>query len=139
VCKNTESAPPSRPGQARPEAVAEIPLGEQKPKANAALTLVNFMTTDQRLVDQIQVPCDTNEEAATAAHLPAMDLAGMCVTADAAHTVKANARQLTLHNGADYILCLKGNQPHARAKAEQLLSSATPPSTSHGGERPRPH
>jgi len=139
VCKNTDPAPPGRPGQANPAAVAEIPLGEQKPKASGALTLVNFMTTDQRLVDQIQVPCDTNEEAATAAHLPTMDLTGMCVTADAAHTVKANARQLTLYNGAEYILCLKGNQPLARAKAEQLLSGALPPSTGHGGERPRSH
>ncbi len=32
---------------------------------------------------------DTNEEAAVATHLPKMDLAGVCLTADAAHTVKA--------------------------------------------------
>jgi hypothetical protein len=49
---------------------------QQKPKADKALTLVTFMTFDQRLVDHIAVPLDTNEEAAVAAHLPHMDLAG---------------------------------------------------------------
>ena len=59
--------------------------------SNAALN-----ASDQRLVDQIAVPQDTNEEAAVAAHLPKMDLAGVCVTADAAHTTKANCRQVTV-------------------------------------------
>jgi hypothetical protein len=128
LLKHTDPAPPSRPGQADPNAAGEIPTDQQKPKADLALTLVNFLTTDQRLIDQIQVPCDTNEEAATAAHLPHMDLAGVCITADAAHTTKANARNLTQQKGADYLLCLKGNQPTALAKAHQLLSGAFPPS-----------
>jgi predicted transposase YbfD/YdcC len=85
------------------------------------------MTTDQRLVDQIAVPCDTNEEAATAAHFPKMDLAGVCVTGDAAHTTKANCRQLPQNNGADYVLCIKGNQPTAKAKAQQLLPGDSSP------------
>ena len=72
--------------------------------------LVNFQTTGQRLIDQVVVPRDTNEEAAVAAHLPQMDLAGVGVTADAAHTTKANCRQLTLGNGADFFLCLKDNR-----------------------------
>jgi hypothetical protein len=137
----------ARPAPARPKAgnaqefpapePCEIPLEQQKPKADKALTLVNFMTPDQRLVDQIAVPQDTNEEAAVAAHLPQMDLAGVRVTADAAHTIKANCRQLTLNNGADYLLFLKGNQPLARAKAEQLLPGALPPSTQCGGQGPR--
>jgi hypothetical protein len=89
------------------------------------------------LVDQIAVPQDTNEEAAVAAHLPQMDLAGVCATADAAHTTKANCRQLTQNNGADYLLFLKANQPQALAKAEQLLPGALPPSGHHGGQGPR--
>ena len=115
---------------------SEIPLALQKPKAEQALTLVNFITGQQRLVEQVAVPRNTNEEAAVAAQLPKMDLAGVCVTADAAHTTKANARQLTQGNGADYLLILKGNQPHALAKAQQLLAGVFPP----GGpnDRPRP-
>jgi hypothetical protein len=83
------------------------------------------------------VPRDTNEEAAVAAHLPKMDLAGVCLTADAAHTVKANCRQLTQGNGAEFFLFLKANQPLALAKAEQLLPGALPPSGQHAGQGAR--
>jgi hypothetical protein len=141
VIKNADPAParPQAPGTPEPPAPepSEIPLGLQKPKADQALTLVNFMTSNQRLIEQIAVPADTNEEAAVAAHLPAMDLAGVCLTADAAHTTKANCRQVTQNNGADYLFFLKGNQPLALAKAEQLLPGAFPPSEHHGGQRPR--
>ena len=100
----------------------------QKPKAEQALTLVNFQTPEQRLIDQIAVPQDTNEEAAVAAHLPNMDLVGVLVIADAAHTVKANCRLITQMKGGDYLFFVKGNQPLALAKAQQLLSGALPPS-----------
>jgi hypothetical protein len=141
VVKNAHPAPARAKATTTPESSApepsEIPIGLQKPKADKALTLVNFVTSQQRLIDQIAVPQDTNEEAAVAAHLPGMDLAGVCATADAAHTTKANCRQLTQNNGADYLLFLKANQPLALAKAEQLLSGAFPPSGRHGGQGPR--
>ncbi len=136
VLKNAEPAP----ARSADEALAaqsvepsEIPQELQKPKADKALTLVNFQTTDQRLVDQIAVPRDTNEEAAVAAHLPKMDLAGVCLTTDAAHLTKANCRQLTQNNGADFFLFLKANQPTALTKAKQLLAGALPPSGQHAG------
>ncbi len=135
VVKNADPAPPRCPVQQAQAASAEpseVPVELQKPKADKALMLVNFQTTDQRLVDQVAVPRDTNEEATVAAHLPKMDLAGVCLTADAAHTVKANCRQLTQGNGAEFFLFLKGNQPSALAKAEQLLPGALPPSGQHG-------
>jgi len=136
VLKNAQPAPPRSPAQQAEAAAAEpseVPPELQKPKADKALMLVNFQTTDQRLVDQVAVPRDTNEEATLAAHLPEMDLAGVCLTADAAHTTKANCRQLTQGNGADFFLFLKANQPLALAKAEQLLPGALPPSGHHGG------
>jgi hypothetical protein len=136
VVKNAEPAP----ARSDPDTVAtqpvepcEIPQQLQKPKADKALTLVNFQTTGQRLVDQIAVPRDTNEEAAVAAHLPKMDLAGVCLTTDAAHLTKANCRQLTQSNGAEFFLFLKGNQPTALAKAQQLLPGNIPPSGQHAG------
>jgi len=136
VVKNAQPAP-ARPQAASPEQAlpepSEIPLELQKPKADKALTLANFQTTDQRLVDQVAVPQDTNEEAAVAAHFPKMELAGVCVTADAAHTTKANCRQLTQANGAEFLLFLKANQPLALAKAEQLLPGNFPPSGQHVG------
>ena len=142
VVKNADPAPPRTPAQ-QAEAAAvepsEVPAELQKPKADKALMLVNFQTTDQRLIDQVAVPRDTNEEAAVAAHLPKMDLAGVCLTADAAHTVKANCRQLTQGNGAEFFLFLKANQPTALAKAEQLLPGTLPPSGQHAGQGPRTH
>jgi hypothetical protein len=134
VVKNAQAAPACATAH---EVENEIPVELQKPKADKALTLVNFITGDQQLVEQVAVPQNTNEEAAVAAHLPKMDLAGICVTADAAHTTKANARQLTQGNGADYLMSLKGNQPHALAKAQQLLSGAFPPCSPHARQRPR--
>lgn len=106
----------------------DTPPELQKPKAEKALTLVNFQTPEQRLIDQIAVPQDTNEEAAVAAHLSKMDLAGVLIIADAAHTVKANCRLITQRKGGDYLFFLKGNQPLALAKAQQLLSGNLPPS-----------
>ncbi|MGB8295070.1 MAG: transposase family protein, partial [Polyangia bacterium] len=132
--KNAQPAPPrSLPQQVAAAALpsSEIPPEMQKPKADKHLVLVNFQTTGQRLVDQVAVPQDTNEEAALAAHLPHLDLTGACLTADAAHTTKANCRQLTQGNGADFLLFLKANQPLALAKAEQLLPGALPPSGQH--------
>ncbi len=142
VVKNAQPAPARSPAQQAEATSAEpweVPAELQKPKADKALMLVNFQTTEQRLVDQVAVPRDTNEEAAVATHLPKMDLAGACLTADAAHTVKANCRQLTQGNGAEFLLFLKANQPTALAKAEQLLPGALPPSGHDAGQRPRSH
>jgi hypothetical protein len=131
VVKNADPAPART--VTPPVPVTEIPVPQQKPKADKALTLVNVVTARQQLWEQIAVPRDTNEEAAVAAHWPKMDLTGMCLTADAAHTTKFNAQHLTLYNGADYLLFLKGNQPHAFAKAQQLLPGAFPPSSPNVG------
>jgi hypothetical protein len=131
VVKNADPAPAQRSSEARtsPNPVdLDIPPELQKPKANKALTLVNVMTSDQRLVDQLAVPADTNEEATFAAALPAMNLTGAVITADAAHAVKANFRQIVQGNGADFFVFLKANQSTAFAKAKQLLSSDIPPS-----------
>lgn len=131
VVKNAAPAPArlsTDPALAQAAATVDTPVELQKPKAEKALTLVNFQTPEQRLIDQIAVPQDTNEEAAVAAHLPKMDLAGVIVIGDAAHTTKANCRLLTQDKGADYLFFLKGNQPNAHAKAKQLLAGDVPPS-----------
>ncbi|HWT78117.1 MAG TPA: transposase family protein, partial [Candidatus Methylomirabilis sp.] len=44
------------------------------------LTLVNVMTPDQRLVEQIPVPLGTNEQAAVSQRLPQLNLQGLLVT-----------------------------------------------------------
>ena len=100
------------------------------PKLGENAIIDDLSIRDQRLVDQIAVLRDTNEEAAVAAHWEKMDLAGVCVTADAAHTTKNNCRRVTIDKGGDYLFVVKGNQPHALAKAEQLLPGTLPPSGS---------
>lgn len=133
VLRNADPAPArlgEEPALAQAVVALDTPADQQKPKAEKALTLVNFQTPQQRLLDQIAVPRDTNEEAAVAAHLPKMDLAGVLVIGDAAHTVKANCWHLTREQGADYLFFLKGNQPHAFAKAQRLLAGDIPPSGS---------
>ena len=133
VLRNADPAPArlaEEPALAEAAAALDTPVDQQKPKAEKALTLVNFQTPQQRLIDQIAVPRDTNEEVAVAAHLPKMDLTGVVVIADAAHTVKANCRHLTQEQGAEYLFFLKGNQPQAFAKAKQLLAGDLPPSGS---------
>jgi hypothetical protein len=137
VLKNADPAPArSRPSDP-PSQPSEIPTELQKPKADKALTLVNVITPQQRLLDPIVVPQDTNEEGAVAAHLPQMDLAGICLTWDAAHNTKANCRQVTQCNGADFLAVLKANQPSALAKAEPLLLGDFPPSGPDDRQRAR--
>lgn len=137
VLKNAEPAPARAQAEGAPSEPSEIPPELQKPKADKALTLVNVITPRQRLLDQIAVPRNTNEEGALAAHLPQMDLTGLCLTWDAAHTTKANCRQVTQNNGADFLGVLKANQPLALAKAEQLLLGDFPPTGPHGGQGAR--
>ena len=136
VIKNAAPAPAQPKPEATPAAsapVPEVPSELQKPLADKALMLVNFLTTKQRLVDQIAVPENTNEEGAVATHLWKMDLPDIIVTADAAHTTKANCRQLTQQCRAETVLILKANQPHALAKAEQAFTGDFPPSGPNGG------
>ena len=136
VLRNADPAPPRRqedPALAQAAQTVDTPPERQKPKAEKALTLVNFQTPQQRLLAQIAVPQDTNEEAAVAAHLPELDLLGVLVIGDAAHTVKANGLNNTQKFGGDYLFFLKGNQPLALAKARQLLPGALPPSGADAG------
>jgi hypothetical protein len=138
VLKGAEPAPAGDARTLKAHAPAEVVLSEQKPHANQSLILVNFLTPDQKLVDQVAVPRNTNEEAAVAAALASMDLTGLRVGFDAAHLVKGTLRQLTFHNGADYAGRLKANQPTALKKARQLLPGDTPPSAGVDGEGARP-
>lgn len=131
VLKNADPAPAQPKFIDSP--VSEIAPELQKPKADKALTLVNFITPNQRLVDQVAVPQNTNEEAAVALHLPEMSLVGVCLTADAAHLTKANCRQITQDSQGDYLFTLKANQPHALAKAQQAFTGVFPPSGSLAG------
>jgi hypothetical protein len=69
------------------------------------------MLHDQAVViAQIQVPQATTEVTQVAALLDPVDLAGMVVTGDAAHTQTETAAYVCGRQG-DHVLTLKGNQP----------------------------
>lgn len=137
VLKGAEPAPAGDAKALAAHAPAEVEPSQQKPHANQSLALVNFLTPDQKLIDQVAVPSNTNEEAAVAAALGSMDLKGLRVGFDAAHMVKGTLRQLTFFNGADYAGRLKANQPNALAKARRLLPGDLPPSAGVDGEGAR--
>ena len=70
---------------------------------------VSTHTTQETLV-QVRVADKTNAIPVAQALLPWLPLRGRVVTADALHTQTALA-QIVLAGGADYLLCVKENQP----------------------------
>ena len=60
---------------------------------------------------QIKIADKTNEIPELKRLLEPLDLKGALVTADALHTQKETARHLVEDKEADYLLCVKGNQP----------------------------
>jgi len=83
-----------------------------------------------RLVAQRPVDEKSNEITALRPMLEDVPLAGVVVTADAMHAQQSAARFLQQEKGAEYFFSLKGNQPSIQEKAQALLDSAFPPSTS---------
>jgi len=69
---------------------------------------------------QVAVPDDTTEVTQVEALLTPLDLAGVTVTADAAHTSTATAAYLT-GRGAHYLLPVKGNRPALHAQVTTAL------------------
>jgi predicted transposase YbfD/YdcC len=72
-----------------------------------------------RLLDHLEVGIKHNETSHFTPLLEPLDLAGVVVTFDALHTVRANLDWLTGQKKAQYIAVVKKNQPllHARVKA----------------------
>lgn len=75
---------------------------------------------------QRRVPPQTNETTQLAALLKQVDLAGRVVTADALHTNAAEAGWLVKQD-ADYVLCVKGNQPGLVAAIDRMPPDAFSP------------
>lgn len=71
---------------------------------------------------QREIAAKTNEIPELAPLLDGQDLSGVVVSADALHTQREIARHLVTDRGADYVLTVKGNQPHLLAVVQQALS-----------------
>jgi predicted transposase YbfD/YdcC len=74
------------------------------------------------------VPKGTNEITGFQPLLDQVDLAGRVVTADALHTQADHADYLVGRRQADYLFCVKGNQPGLETAINHLPSAAFSPS-----------
>ncbi|KDA40790.1 transposase, IS4 family [Frankia sp. BMG5.23] len=72
------------------------------------------------LAGQVEVDAKSNETAAFQPLLGALDLAGVTVTFDAMHTVRANLDWLVTVKNAHYVAVVKANQPLLRARLARL-------------------
>jgi predicted transposase YbfD/YdcC len=77
------------------------------------------------VIAQLTVPNGTNETTQVAALLDPVDIAGVVVTADAAHTQDGTAAYL-VGRDADYVLTVKGNRPTPLTQIKATLGSAGP-------------
>lgn len=71
------------------------------------------------VVGQLAVTAKSNEIPAVQRLLTLFDLSGVVVTVDAMHTQTDTAKQI-IEAGGDYVLTVKGNQPHLFAACKQL-------------------
>jgi predicted transposase YbfD/YdcC len=89
------------------------------------------------LLDHLEVDVKHNETSHFTELLEPLDLAGVVVTFDALHTVRANMEWLATEKKAHYIAVIKQNQPllHARVKAlpwRQVPAGTVTRETGHG-------
>jgi predicted transposase YbfD/YdcC len=92
--------------------------------------LLAAMTHDSGIVvAQRDVEGKTNEITVFRPLLSGVDLAGIVVTADAMHTQREHARHLVEQRGADFVLCVKDNQPTLFAQLDALPWADTPTHT----------
>src|SRR6266542_3358980 len=96
---------------------------------------------------QRRVDAKSNEITGFRPLLEGVDLQGRVVTADALHTQTEHARYLVGDRQADYLFCVKGNQPTLEAAISHLPQAAFPPGASRdvvpprqaGAGHPAPH
>src|SRR6266511_4019680 len=76
---------------------------------------------------QCRVDAKSNEITGFRPLLEGVDLQGRVVTADALHTQTEHARYLFGDRQADYLFCVKGNQPTLEAAISRLPQAAFSP------------
>lgn len=82
---------------------------------------------------QREVPQATNEITQFQPLLEEVDLEGKVVTADALHTQADHARWLVEDRHADYVFCVKGNQPTLEDAISRLPARLFPPAHTETG------
>lgn len=92
----------------------------------AALHMVSaWCESNQTVLGQVVTDAKSNEITAIPQLLELLDLDGAVVTTDALGCQKAIAEKI-IAGGADYILQVKGNQPHLEAELVKLFDECRP-------------
>jgi predicted transposase YbfD/YdcC len=96
------------------------------------VVLFSAMLHDQRvIVAQREVPEGTNETTQIQDLLDPLDLNGVVVTGDAAHTQTDTAGYIAQQRDADYFLTVKGNQPGLQAAIFDKIQADCGPNPDH--------
>jgi hypothetical protein len=104
-----------------------------------AAHLVSLLTHDEGVVlGEVRVPDKTNEIKAAKPLLEPVDLKGAVVTADAMHAQKETAKYIVEEKKADYIVCVKENQPTLLEDIKLVPFGDFPPSVRDGEQGSRP-
>ena len=83
--------------------------------------IVNAVDGAGRYLGSVVTQAKSNEIPAARLLLEPLNLAGKVVLADALHTQDETARQIIHHQGGDYLLTVKGNQPTLCKTLEHLF------------------
>ncbi len=101
--------------------------------------LVSLQTHEEGLVlGEVRVPDKTNEIKAVKPLLEPVDLKGAVLTADAMHAQKDTAKYIVEEKKADYILCVKENQPTLLEDIKLVPFGDFSPSVRDGEQGSRP-
>lgn len=123
-----------------------VVLIDGKKMRGGGVEMVNATTGHGRFLGSIMTPDKSNEIPAARAVLKTQDLTGKIVIADALHTNFETAQQILHHQGGDYLLTVKGNQPELQKTLQNLFAEqGFSPEGQHAhpsqcpGEEPRAH
>src|SRR6266487_180835 len=124
-----DQQPPAQAGD-QPAAVAvdgKALRGAVGPDGQQVHLLAALAHGSGTVLAQRRVDAKTNEITGFQPLLDEVDLAGRVVTADALHTQVEHARYLVEDRKADYVLCVKDNQPGLVAAIDQLAPDVFSP------------
>lgn len=102
--------------------------GAWTPNGTQVHLLAAMVHKEGVVLAQREVPPDTNEITQVRPLLEDLDLAGTVVTADALHAQRDHAEFLVGEKSADYVFCVKANQPSLRAAIEDRFDGPFSPS-----------
>ncbi len=105
-----------------------VVLDGKVPRHSGGLNVVTAVTVPSLHFLGTEVVAEkTNEIPAVRTLCSRLELDGRLVSIDALHTQAETARQIVLEHGGDYLMTVKGNQPHLAATVQAAVPDPSPP------------